>query len=122
MLRSCSVESPQAQYHSPTTASPQQGQAVISITYAASSSTTDSYRNATNTWHAFEVWLAAKLNAIDSPTVRTPVEQFATWHHLRHLRTESKPPDQNCRPAEHRDHPHRRRDPHRARQGTATSA
>ena len=39
----------------------------------------------------FEVWLAAKLDAIDSPTVRTPVGQFATWHHLRRLRTESKP-------------------------------
>lgn len=39
----------------------------------------------------FEVWLAAKLDAIDSPTVRTPVEQFATWHHLRRLRSESKP-------------------------------
>lgn len=39
----------------------------------------------------FEVWLAAKLDAIDSPTVRTPVEQFATWHHLKRLRSESKP-------------------------------
>jgi hypothetical protein len=39
----------------------------------------------------FEVWLAAKLDAIDSPTVRAPVEQFATWHHLRRLRSESKP-------------------------------
>ena len=39
----------------------------------------------------FEVWLAAKLDAIDSPTVRAPVEQFATWHPLRRLRSESKP-------------------------------
>jgi len=39
----------------------------------------------------FEVWLADKLNAIDSPTVRAPTEQFATWHHLRRLRSESKP-------------------------------
>lgn len=39
----------------------------------------------------FEIWLAAKLDPIDSPTIRTPVEQFATWHHLRRLRSESKP-------------------------------
>ena len=39
----------------------------------------------------FERWLATKLDAIDSPTVRGPVEQFATWHHLRRLRSESKP-------------------------------
>jgi hypothetical protein len=39
----------------------------------------------------FEVWLAAKLDAIDSPTVRALVEQFVTWHHLRRLRSESKP-------------------------------
>lgn len=39
----------------------------------------------------FEIWLAAKLGAIDSSTVRTPVEQFATWHHLRRLRSESTP-------------------------------
>jgi hypothetical protein len=39
----------------------------------------------------FEVWLANKLDAIDSPTVRAPVEQFATWHHLRRLRSESRP-------------------------------
>jgi hypothetical protein len=39
----------------------------------------------------FEVWLAAKLDAIVSPTVRAPVEQFATWHHLRRLRSEAKP-------------------------------
>ncbi len=39
----------------------------------------------------FEFWLAAKLDAIDSPAVRAPVEQFATWHHLRRLRSESRP-------------------------------
>lgn len=39
----------------------------------------------------FEVWLADKLDAIDSPAVRAPVEQFATWHHLRRLRSESRP-------------------------------
>jgi hypothetical protein len=39
----------------------------------------------------FEVWLAAKLDAIVSPSVRSPVEQFATWHHLRRLRSQSKP-------------------------------
>lgn len=39
----------------------------------------------------FELWLTAKLDAIDSPAVRGPVEQFATWHHLRRLRSESKP-------------------------------
>lgn len=39
----------------------------------------------------FEVWLSGKLDAIDSPAVRAPVEQFATWHHLRRLRSESRP-------------------------------
>jgi hypothetical protein len=39
----------------------------------------------------FEPWLATKLDTIDSPAVRGPVEQFATWHHLRRLRSESKP-------------------------------
>lgn len=39
----------------------------------------------------FELWLVEKLDKIDSPTVRTPVEQFATWHHLRRLRGESRP-------------------------------
>jgi hypothetical protein len=38
----------------------------------------------------FELWLAAKLDAIASPAVRGPVEQFATWHHLRRLRSESR--------------------------------
>lgn len=39
----------------------------------------------------FEAWLTAKLDAIVSPAVRAPVEQFATWHHLRRLRSESRP-------------------------------
>lgn len=39
----------------------------------------------------FEVWLGVKLDAIDSPTVRAPVEQFATSHHRRRLRSESRP-------------------------------
>jgi hypothetical protein len=34
----------------------------------------------------FERWLAQKLDAITEPAVRTPVEQFARWHHLHHLR------------------------------------
>jgi hypothetical protein len=32
-----------------------------------------------------------KLDAITEPAVRTPVEQFATWHHLRRLRKASTP-------------------------------
>ncbi len=39
----------------------------------------------------FEMWLANKLDAIDSRAVRAPVEKFATWHHLRRLRGNSKP-------------------------------
>lgn len=39
----------------------------------------------------FETWLAAKLDAIPSPIVRAPVQQFATWHHLRRLRDSSQP-------------------------------
>ncbi|MCV7236009.1 gluzincin family metallopeptidase [Mycobacterium branderi] len=39
----------------------------------------------------FEVWLAAKLDTITEPAVRAPVEQFATWHHLRRLRGNSTP-------------------------------
>jgi hypothetical protein len=39
----------------------------------------------------FESWLAAKLGAIAKPAVRAPVEQFATWHHLRRLRRKSAP-------------------------------
>lgn len=34
----------------------------------------------------FQSWLASKLDAICEPTVRAPVEQFATWHHLHRLR------------------------------------
>ena len=33
----------------------------------------------------FERWLTNKLDAITEPTVRTAVEQFTTWHHLRRL-------------------------------------
>src|ERR1700682_3042736 len=39
----------------------------------------------------FERWLTQKLDAITEPAVRTPVEQFATWHHLRRLRRTSTP-------------------------------
>ncbi|WP_237074087.1 hypothetical protein [Mycobacteroides abscessus] len=39
----------------------------------------------------FEIWLAVKLDSITSPAVRAPVEQFATWHHLRRLRNNSIP-------------------------------
>jgi hypothetical protein len=39
----------------------------------------------------FESWLTSKLEDIDQPSVRAPVEQFATWHHLRRLRTRSVP-------------------------------
>ncbi|SIB92297.1 site-specific recombinase XerD [Mycobacteroides abscessus subsp. bolletii] len=39
----------------------------------------------------FEYWLADKLDGIASPAVRAPVEQFATWHHLRRLRSNSAP-------------------------------
>jgi DNA-binding Xre family transcriptional regulator len=39
----------------------------------------------------FESWLAAKLEAIPQPSVRRPVEQFATWHHLNRLRRNSMP-------------------------------
>lgn len=39
----------------------------------------------------FERWLAHKLDAVTEPVVRTPVEQFATWHHLRRLRKASTP-------------------------------
>jgi hypothetical protein len=35
----------------------------------------------------FERWLTQKLDAITEPSVRTAVEQFATWHHLRRLRS-----------------------------------
>lgn len=46
----------------------------------------------------FEQWLSAKLGAIASPAVRAPVEQFATWHHLRRLRGEAKPGQSSDRP------------------------
>jgi hypothetical protein len=39
----------------------------------------------------FESWLAAKLDAIPKQAVKGPVEQFATWHHLRRLRRNSNP-------------------------------
>lgn len=39
----------------------------------------------------FERWLSVKLAAVTEPTVRGPVEQFATWHHLRRLRQASVP-------------------------------
>lgn len=34
----------------------------------------------------FERWLHDRLDSIDDPTVRRPLEQFARWHHLRRLR------------------------------------
>lgn len=39
----------------------------------------------------FEAWLATKLEAIPQPSVRRPIEQFATWHHLNRLRRNSVP-------------------------------
>jgi hypothetical protein len=39
----------------------------------------------------FERWLSVKLAVVAEPTVRGPVEQFATWHHLRRLRQASAP-------------------------------
>jgi hypothetical protein len=39
----------------------------------------------------FEVWPAAKLYAITTPTIRGPAEQFATWRRLRRLRSNTKP-------------------------------
>jgi hypothetical protein len=39
----------------------------------------------------FERWLAYKLDSIAKPIVKAPVEQFATWHHLRRLRRNSVP-------------------------------
>jgi hypothetical protein len=39
----------------------------------------------------FERWLSVKLAVVTEPTVRGPVEQFATWHHLRRLRQASVP-------------------------------
>jgi hypothetical protein len=34
----------------------------------------------------FERWLQQRLDAIEDPTVRRPLEQFSTWHHLRRIR------------------------------------
>ncbi|WP_348273568.1 recombinase XerD [Rhodococcus sp. ZPP] len=34
----------------------------------------------------FEHWLRVKFDAIGEAAVRQPVEQFATWHHLRRIR------------------------------------
>ena len=34
----------------------------------------------------FEAWLRARLNATEPLAVRQPLEQFATWHHLRKIR------------------------------------
>ena len=39
----------------------------------------------------FERWLSVKLEAVTEPAVRGPVEQFATWHHLRRLRQTTVP-------------------------------
>ena len=39
----------------------------------------------------FESWLAHTLDDIPDSAVRAPVEQFATWHHLRRLRRNSTP-------------------------------
>ena len=39
----------------------------------------------------FERWLSVKLAVVTEPAVRGPVEQFATWHHLRRLRRASVP-------------------------------
>lgn len=34
----------------------------------------------------FEAWLRNRLDSIDDPTVRRPLERFATWHHLERIR------------------------------------
>jgi hypothetical protein len=34
----------------------------------------------------FEQWLQQRLDSIGDPKVRRPLEQFATWHHLRRIR------------------------------------
>jgi hypothetical protein len=39
----------------------------------------------------FESWLARTLDDIPDSAMRAPVEQFATWHHLRRLRRNSTP-------------------------------
>jgi hypothetical protein len=56
-----------------------------------SSNTTASWPPEDEPLARFERWLAMKLDAITEPAVRTPVEQFATWHHLRRLRKASTP-------------------------------
>lgn len=35
----------------------------------------------------FQRWLTSKLDDIDDPEIRQPVESFARWHHLRRIRT-----------------------------------
>jgi hypothetical protein len=35
----------------------------------------------------FERWLTGKLDAVEDPDVRRPVESFARWHHLRRIRS-----------------------------------
>jgi hypothetical protein len=39
----------------------------------------------------FEHWLTDNVGALEDPAVRAPIEQFATWHHLRRLRCLSRP-------------------------------
>jgi len=40
----------------------------------------------------FEQWLDQRLQTLhDTPTVATPIEQFARWHHLRRLRENDDP-------------------------------
>lgn len=39
----------------------------------------------------FESRLADKLEALPQPSIRNPIEQFATWHHLNRLRRNSLP-------------------------------
>lgn len=42
----------------------------------------------------FERWLPGKLDDIDDPEVRHPIDSFARWHHLRRIRslsTDGKP-------------------------------
>lgn len=34
----------------------------------------------------FEAWLDKRLNQIDDPAVRKPIERFANWHHLERIR------------------------------------
>lgn len=38
----------------------------------------------------FEAWLKSKLDAITEKSVRHPIEQFATWHHLARVRKMSQ--------------------------------